>query len=216
MNYKSFFIIAFLPLFTPCIAKAQKPFVEGEIVYKVTLNPPGSDKSYAGTYTVTVKGKNVKKELKMENGYDDVIIFKEGDQIVYSLKEASGKKYAIQLDFNDYLNRERKYNGFSIKEYGKEEDVNGISVKKALITYLDGKSEDIYYNTEWYPVDATMYNRFPNIKVLPVQYEYTDDSGMIMNFKAEKISPVPIENAAFRIPTDYKIITYSEYKQMNK
>ena len=61
-----------------------------------------------------------------------------------------------------------------------------------------------------------MYNRFPNIKVLPVKYEYTDDSGMIMHFKAEKVSPIPVENAAFRIPPDYKIITYSDYKQMNK
>ena len=38
---------------------------------------------------------------------------------------------------------------------------------------------------------------------------------MTMTFEASKIEAQPVENAVFRIPADYKIISYNEYKEMS-
>jgi hypothetical protein len=39
---------------------------------------------------------------------------------------------------------------------------------------------------------------------------------MTMVFEIEKLEQGPIENAVFRIPPDYRMISYDEYKELSK
>ena len=60
------------------------------------------------------------------------------------------------------------------------------------------------------------YERFPNTKFLPLSFSYKDENGMTMLFDAEKVEAAPVENAVFRIPPDYKMISYKEYKELSQ
>jgi hypothetical protein len=201
-----------LALFAVSKAKAQKPFTEGVIIYNITAD----EKPVTGTITYTVKGSFIKKEIKMSNGYQDVLIFNYVKNTVYSLKIAGDKKYAIQLDYEEYLAKQKPFEDFKIEEEKGTMPLCGIDAQKATVHYKDGKDMTIYYSAEWMPVDAIMFQHFPGIKVLPLFFSHPTSTGVIMTFKAQKISAEPVENAAFNIPSDYKIISNEEYKQLQK
>lgn len=208
-------VVTILTLFTFLSARAQKVFNEGVIIYKVIL--ASSDKEYTGTFTYSFKGDHVRKELKLNGGYQDVIIFDCGRNKVYSLQNTNNKKFAIELSMAEILERQQRFDGFLVKnEENTNKKIAGHATYKGTVTYKDGSATDVLYTKEWRSPLAISFDRFPNASFLPLSFSYKDDNGITMTFQAEKVELVPIENAMFRIPPDYKTISYSEYKQMNK
>ena len=215
MNYK-LNILFFLFLTAVIPAPAQKPFNEGTIVYKVSLSS-ADNKSFYGTYTFFIKANQVKKEIKLNNGYQDVVLLNCGTNKIYSLQNRNGKKYAIELNMPEMLKKQEKFNGFTVSnEINENKKIAGYPVYKANINYSDGTASPVYYTKEWNPAQTATFERFPNAKFFPLLFSYTNDDGMIMIFEAEKMEPGPIENAVFRIPPDYKMISYTEYKQLSE
>lgn len=198
--------------------KAQKPFVEGNIVYAVTINAAdgnGNTKEYKGSYTITIKGKQIRKELKMKNGYDDILIFNFENNTAYSLKTLGDKKYAIQLSMEDFVSKAQKYEGFTLKKDEQEKKIAGFSARKADVTYRDGNISTIFLTDEWQPDNKLTFERFPGCKFLPLVFDYTNENGSRLHFQAEHVNATPVENADFRIPADFKLINYNEYQQLS-
>ncbi|MFI5196419.1 MAG: hypothetical protein ACHQD8_04955 [Chitinophagales bacterium] len=209
-------VFLFLFLLTGVRVIAQKPFTEGVIIYNVTLES-AEHKELKGVYTFTIKGSEIKKELKLNNGYQDIILLNCSTGAVYSLQSKYGRKYAIQLNMNDLIKKQEKFVGFTMNnEQANNRNVAGISASKGNITYRDGSTMDIYYTKEWSPVQGITYERFPNPKFLPLSFSYKDENGLALRFDAEKVEASPVENAVFRIPPDYKMITYKEYKELSQ
>jgi hypothetical protein len=195
---------------------AQKPFTEGIIIYKVSL-VSSDNKTFYGTYTFFIKGNQVKKEIKLNNGYQDIVIINSGANKIYSLQNRNGKKYAIELSMPQMLKNQEKFSGFTLKnEMGESQKIAGYSVYKANINYSDGTAPEIFYTKDWSPAQTVTFERFPNAKFFPLHFSYTNDEGMVMIFEAEKIEPGPVENGVYRIPADYKMISYDEYKQLTQ
>src|ERR1700744_2066145 len=92
--------ILLLLLFAGFYGRAQKPFTEGTVVYKVTLEA-ADNKTFSGTYTFFIKGNQIRKEIKLNNGYQDVVLLNCGTNKVYSLQNKNGKKYAIELSMQE-------------------------------------------------------------------------------------------------------------------
>jgi hypothetical protein len=207
-------VLAFL--FTGYAAGAQKPFNEGVMVYRVTLQT-AENTSFTGTYTFTYKGSQIRKDLKLNNGYEDVVLLDCGCNKAYSLQNSNGKKYAIELSMDDMHRKQEKFKGFTIKgeEYTNKK-IAGLSVNKATIVYHDGSGTDVLFSKEYQAPFPLVFERFPDARFLPLSFSYKDDNGMVMQFEAEKVAAGPVENAVFRIPTDYKMITNAEYKQLSK
>ncbi len=202
-----------------CIASpavAQKPFVEGVIVYRVKLATP--DKHYYdGQFTFTIKGGNIKKELRLSNNYQYVLLINTASKSAYSLITRNGKKYAVQLKTEELENSQRKYEGFALKEEKNTGKViAGYTVFKGRVTYTDGSVSEIYSTPDWYPDKSIVYDHFPGAKFLPLSYTYTDESGSSMQFEAETVNISPVENSIFKLPADYKIISNNEYRQLRK
>jgi hypothetical protein len=196
--------------------RAQKPFTEGTIVYKIRLTSP-HDKEYNGVYTFTFKGAHIKKELKLDNGFNDVVVMDCGASTVYSLQNRDGKKYAIQLSMDEMLKMQAPFSGFTMEHEEKNnQNIAGYVVYKGKVKYKNGSGEDIYYSKEWYPSQPVAFERFPGAKFLPMHYSYTDEHGITMEFEVDHIEIGPVENAVFRIPVDYKMISYEDYKQLSK
>jgi hypothetical protein len=218
MHAKQSYILLFTILLYSIHLNAQKLFVEGVIIYEVTFktnDPLAGNTEYRGTYTITVKEKQVRKEMRMNNGYDDVVVYDNNSNTAFSLKTVYGKKYAIQLNPDDYMDTITKFGGFTISDEDETKKIAGVSARKAVLTYTDGSTCNLYYTSEWAPADKFMFEHFPQIKYLPIVFTYTQN-GIIMHFKATRIESEPVESSLFKIPPDYQIMSYAEYKQMGK
>ena len=215
MGYRtlSVFILFFLSAVS---SQAQKPFSEGIISYKIKLES-ADHKQYNGEYIFTFKGAHIKKELKLDNGFNDIVIIDCGTNTVYSLQNRDGKKYAIQLSMDDMLKIQQPFQGFALKNEEKNGgSIAGYAVCKGKVNYKDGTGSDIYYSKEWYPAQPLTFERFPDAKFIPMRYAYTDENGIAMEFEIARIEVGPIENALFRIPADYKMISHEEYLQLSR
>jgi len=208
--------LSFLFVLSCIHAMAQKPFTEGVIVYKIKLESP-DQKMFTGTYTFTFKGPQIRKELKLDNGYQDIELFNVSAGQVYSLQNMNGKKYAIQLNMNDILKAQEKFAGYSVSnEEGNTKHIAGCAAYKANLSYKDGIASEVYYTKDWRPANTITFERFPDAKFLPLNYSYKDENGISMHFEADKVSAGPVESSIFRIPPDYKMISNEEFKQLNK
>jgi hypothetical protein len=220
MNFRLSCLIAFLLIAAiPRYAMGQKTLMEGTLTYNVTIESPAADgekKEYKGTYTIIIKGGQIRKDFKLNGGYQDILIYNTDANTIYSLKSASDKKFAIQLSYDDFMEKQNQYKDFLMREEDGKKKIAGYAAKVAKVAYRDGSSATIYYTSEWIPAAEYTFERFPGIKVLPLDFVITNPDGIDMHFHAEKIETKPVENAYFRLPSDYKIIKYSEYKQLNK
>jgi hypothetical protein len=193
--------------------------VEGTIVYSVSIGPVAGGGGYtehAGTYTLTVKGASLRKELKMNSGYQNVIIQNNNTNAIYSLQPAAGQNYAIQLRMQDIRERQKPYEGFVQKEEEGPMTIAGQQSQKAVVTYKDGSTSSLYYTKAWTSPDPSLFDRFPGIKYIPLMFEYRNEEGITMHFAAERIESSPVESGLFRVPPDYKIITNAEYKSLRR
>ena len=197
-------------------ALAQKPFTEGTIVYKVRIISP-EHKVITGTYTYTIKGDQVRKELKMNNGFHDVLLMDFSANTVYSLQDRNHRRYAVQLKMSDFQQKLSKYEAFRIiNNAPTNKKIAGCKAAKCRVLYPDSSGAEVYFTKEWYPVQPFIFSHFPGAKFIPLLYSYTEDDSMIMKFEAEKVDSSPVENAVFRIPPDYKMISYKEYKELTR
>ena len=216
---KIFFLFFMLLLIKAPKSTAQQAFVEGQIVYSVSIGPVAGGTGFtehAGTYTITVKGANQRKELKMNSGYRNVILQNNNTGVIYSLQYTGGQNYAVQLKLQDIKERQKPYDGFVQKEEQGTMTIAGQECHKAKVTYKDGSTSTLYYSPSWLSPDYSLFDRFPGIKYVPLNFEYRNEEGITMHFAAERIEAKPVESALFRLPPDYKIITNAEFKALQK
>ncbi len=209
-------ILLFISFATYFNVAAQKPFTEGTLVYNVKVES-AEHKIFTGTYTFIFKGNQIRKELKMNNGFEDVLILNCSNNTIYSLQNRNKRLYVVELSMADIQRKQEKYSGFTVAdEENSGKTIAGLVASKGTVMYKDGSHAEIYYTKEWTPVNAVTYDRFPNAKFFPLQYTYTDESGIAMEFEAVKLEPGTVENAIFRIPAEYKMISYKEYLQLSR
>lgn len=198
--------------------KAQQVFSEGHIIYDVTIDPPANQEGlqqYSGTYTVTVKGKHIRRELNMDNGFNSVLLLNTEDNSAYSLKKAGDKYYAIELDPEDREKEQKRYRGFTLKEECCSISIAGMNTLKGTVLYTDGSSAEIYYSTDWQPVTG-LFDRFPAMQVMPLDFVYKGEDGLRTHFRATAMKSEPVENAAFRIPRNYRILSHKDYEELTR
>ena len=198
-------------------AHAQQPFTEGTVNYKVVFEN-NDHKTFSGTYCFTVKNGQVRKELTLSNGFQDIVLINTNNNTVYSLRTArNGKKFAIQLSLDELKGRQEQYRGFVLKEQnGKPRQVAGMTEQKGTLQYKNGKTAEISYTDKWYMEPGITYERFPEARFLPLAYSYIDEAkGFTMHMEAITVSSTPVENSLFRLPADYRVISNEEYKQLS-
>jgi hypothetical protein len=215
MNCKPL-VFLLLCLITRFLAVAQKAFTEGVMIYKITVES-ANQKGFSGTYTFTLKGNRIKKELKLNNGYQDVLLLDCDKNKAYSLQVRNGRKYAIELRMDDIRKRQEPFDGYTIKnEVENSKKIAGFAVYKGDINYQNGNNDEVLYTKEWQPSQGITFEHYPNARFLPLYFTHRDENGMTMIFEAEKIEASPVENAVFTIPPDYKIISNAEYKKLSE
>lgn len=199
-------------LLSPLLSAAQKKLVEGSVNYKVVVNnPDGSTKQ--GAYIVSVKYKQVRKELKLGTDFENILILDNTGKL-YTLKSVKEKNFAVEMNVADYSKRNEKYEDATIKKTGDTKTIAGIKAQSAIISYKDGSDTKVYYTTEWTTDAPLLFERFERLNGLPLAFDYKSDQGVVMNFEATNIDESVVENSKFKVPAGYKIISNEEYKDI--
>lgn len=199
-------------------AYAQHVLAEGTINYDISIDPPANQEGllqYKGTYTIVVKGFSVKETLTLENGYVTTLLYNYRDSTAYSLKKLSNKNYAIQLDLKTMQNRRKKYEGYTVTQLKGSKQIAGNTVNEAIVTYKNGITSTIAYNSNLAPGNI-VFDNYPGIQYILLSFTNYNDDGTAIHFTAKSIDETPVENAVFRIPSSYKIISNAEYLQFTR
>jgi hypothetical protein len=197
-------------------AKAQEPLVEGTISYNVYLQPANGQESLgsqAGVYTLTVKGNQVRRELRMNNGYQSIVLYDGKAGSGHILQATPANKFAIALNAAEMAKRRVKWEGISYKTKGGTETVGGQSCTPTQALYPNGSVTNMCLSNV--PLaESFIYSRFPGIKTIPLNFDYQLRDGASIRFQLEKINVGPVETNQFRVPTDYKVLSSEELKNV--
>lgn len=197
---------------------AQQQLVEGELVYSVSIRKGGENEQFvkSGTYTIFLKGSAIRKDLKLDNGYSNTIIINNSDGLAYSLKESRGNKFAIQLKQQEMLDREKPFQDFVLISEDNQSTIAGFKAERGTAKYKNGTRSELLYTKELSLNQPYLFSRLPGISVTPLFFEIVNEDGTTMRFEAEKIVAKPVESSLFKLPTDYKLISNEEYRQLSR
>ncbi|RYY19404.1 MAG: hypothetical protein EOO04_22095 [Chitinophagaceae bacterium] len=207
-------LIVFLAAF--CSADAQQLLSEGVITYKLTMaNPQAPGEKTTGTYTIYIKGNLVRKDLSLSNGFRSTIIINGSNNTAVSLQSKNGRNLALQLDFASLLEKKRKYLGYRVQEGQPAATFASCDGNSYHVTYKDGTTTTVVLCDKW-TLEADAFDRLPGVRQVPLTFELINDNGSVMYFQATEIQSKPIESSTFRIPSDYTLISASEYKEISR
>lgn len=205
-------IFAALLILSSHSAFAQKKLVEGSITYKATMkNSDGTAKE--GTYIISVKNKQVRKEIRIGGDFENVVVVDNSGKI-YSLKSMDGRNFAVEMTPDDYEKRNAKYTGGTVKDAGQTKIISGQNAQKATISYKDGNTADLFYTKDWLIEAPYLFERFQGLEGVPLAFDYKNDQGVVITFEAVKMDEDIVENSKFKVPAGYKMISNEEYRNL--
>ena len=197
--------------------KAQQQFSEGNIVYSVTIEKEPGAASQTGEFRIILKDKQFSKELSLSSGFNNRFLFNTEDNTIYSLRKVQGKKYAIQLNSEDFKKKQHHCPSVKVEDVGTEsKTVAGYTGQRATALCPGTEPAELYYTKEWSMANTELFQNFGGFRYLPLIYDIRNDDGSTFHFVLKKIESKPVDNGAFRIPKDYKLLTNEEYNAITR
>ena len=190
---------------------AQKIFSEGILKYNVYIN---KETSPGGIYLISIKNGNIKRELAMNNGYNNITIFNNKTGKTLSLNTNDGNKYALELSQSEVNEKNTKFLNAQFTNLNLTKKIATYDCIANNIKYTNGESADFYYTKDLLPPNESFNAMFPGLKGLPLEYEIKSNNNIIMKFVCVLIDKMAIDSKIFDIPADYKIVTKSELEKL--
>jgi GLPGLI family protein len=212
------FLTGFL-LLAVSFASAQRKVSELTLVYDVAISnenkEPGMADALDGAITtVYIKGDMSRSEM-VSALFSSATIHdsKAGTAVV--LKEVSGQKLLIRMNSQNWIEKNKHYNGIVFINSGETKVINGYSCSKAEAKLNDGGTFIVYYTTDIVPENKEYDYTFRNLNGLPLQYELIGQGKPKIKYTVSKISFDPVPAAKFDIPkSGYREMTYEESRNL--
>jgi hypothetical protein len=204
-----FLLFAFV-LFT-AEAAAPKLFSEGIIKYDVYIN---ASTKPDGIYVVSVKGSQIKRELAMNSGYNNVTIYNSKTGNMLSLDMSNDMKYALEMSPEEIKEKNKRFEGAVITPLDDTKKIAGYRCVSSKVTYTNSASATFYYTTELLPQNENINTMFPSLQGIPLEYEIKNANSINMRFVATVVDIQSVESAVFAIPADYKIVSKAELEKI--
>jgi GLPGLI family protein len=197
---------------------AQKALSEGSFVYDIMIQSKDakakSTSALNGAKTIVyLKGGLSRTEMTSALGNETTIYnSKLGNAVI--LKEYSGQKLMITLNKDNWLERNKKFDGITFENTSETKVINGYNCKKAFAKLKDGSSISVYYTP-----DITLLNKdfnlaFKNLPGFPVEYEFETER-TTFKYTLGEIDFNPVAAAKFDFPkAGYRVMTYDENKKV--
>lgn len=193
-------------------ANAQKFFVEGELLYAITISHNNPEQktpnNIQGTLSIKQKGHAVLKELLLKNGFKSTKLFLGQAKPSYSFILIAEQNFALKSDEESL-----KCKALTLETLPTDiKSIAGFKTERGKILCNDRKPIVLYYTQEWQTNNPLLFEEFSSFKALPLAFEINNEDGSLIRFELMKIESKPMENATFQIPNGYKTISQEEYK----
>lgn len=209
-----------LMLFTVQKGMAQKPFVEGSLMYNISIISSKSETTEinslnGATLQVFLKPNQSRTEMRSSVGVETTV-FDSKTNKGFILKEYSGQKLMISMNANNWAEKNKLYESLRFTISEERTMIANYSCKKATASLPDGKTFIVYFNPNITLTNRSYNNAFAQLPGLPVQYEM--QSGNIsFRYTLEKVTYDVISSTKFETPkTGFRVMTYEENQQLKR
>jgi GLPGLI family protein len=217
---KNLFLFSLLSIFVLSL-NAQKGkdngAFEGTITYSVTTEGEFDANTKAQLPTEVVwTFKGPKTSMLMKTGFGNITILANAEskeQVV--LYDMMGQKMAIKSTKEETEKSLSEIPDAKVTETTETKKILNYNCKKVQISD-DKSSMDVYVTDEIQVPNANWNTQYKNVKGLMLEYSQkgSPDSDAKMIFTAKEVKKGKVKDSVFDIPTDYKQMSMSEFKQM--
>jgi hypothetical protein len=208
---KNIFLFLTALMFSSAQVRAQKIFSEGIIQYDVFIN---NNANPEGIYVITVKNGYIKRELAMNNGFNNVTIYNQKTSKTLSLNVKDDTKYALEITEDELKEKNKRFQNAVFTPIDKTKKLAGYQCKGSTVVYENKDEVQVYYTSDLVPQNETFNNQFPGLKGIPLEYETKSSPTNVIKFVATLIEVKVIDSKTFTIPENYKIVTKEELSQL--
>jgi GLPGLI family protein len=202
-------------LLTGIFSFAQKSISEGTIVYTISIEtgnskqPQMADALDGATTTVYLKGALSRTDMVSSLGNESTIYNAQTGEAVI-LKEYSSQKLMITLTKEDWMTKNKNYEGVSFVPGTETKVIDGYNCKKATAKLEDGSTIIVYYTPDLAVTNKDYDQTFKNLPGLAMQYEF--QSGKLkFKYVVTRLDLSPVPLAKFDSPrSGYRVMTYDE------
>lgn len=198
-------ISGFLPM------QAQKIFSEGSISYEVFVD--GSTKA-DGLYIISVKGGMIKRELAMNNGYNNITIYNQKTGKTLSINANEDQKYALEISEEELKEKNKRFEHAVLTPTTNTKKIAGYACSGMEVKYDQVEGNEIFYTSDLVPLNESFNTMFPGLKGVPLEYQTKLSSKGNMKFVAKTVEIKGLDSNQFNLPVGYKIVTRNELKNM--
>jgi hypothetical protein len=204
-------ITLLLALLKPESVSAQKIFSEGVIKYDVYVN---NEEKPSGLYVVSIKSGNIKRELAMNSGYNNITIYTKKNGKTLSMNITGGEKYALEISQEELNEKNTKFADAVFSNLNTDKTIAGYHCMGNKVVYKDMETAEFYYTPDLLPPAENLVSMFPGLRGIPLQYEIKSNNTLTFKFVATLIDNMVIDSKIFNAPADYKIVTRAELEKL--
>ena len=204
-------ICLFLSLLVGFRAYAQKIFSEGVINYDVFVN--GSEKP-DGLYSVTVKNNMSRRELLMNNGFNNILISNQKTGSTITLNVDAENKYALTMTASQVAEQNQRFEKAVFSVTNQKKTIAGYASSAATVRYLNGEEANFYFTADLLPPHESFNILFPGLQGVPLEYEVKSNTDKSIRFVATAFETKIVDVKVFDIPKDYKIVSKEELEKI--
>jgi hypothetical protein len=208
---KNIFLFLTALMFSSAQVRAQKIFSEGIIQYDVFIN---NNANPEGIYVITVKNGYIKRELAMNNGFNNVTIYNQKTGKTLSLNVKDDTKYALEITADELKEKNKRFQNAVFTPIDKTKKLAGYQCEGSTVVYENRDEVQVYYTSDLVTQNETFNNQFPGLKGIPLEYETKSSPTNVLKFVATLIEVKVIDSKTFTIPENYKIVTKEELSRL--
>ncbi len=150
----------------------------------------------------TIYNGNTKETIVLLNIFSKKLALKKSDSEMVAFKKELVPD-SLQLSFRVNI----------LEDYKK---IAGYNCQKAQVirqTLYDTTSNDCWFTKEIPPYNTQTEEGLKEIPGFLMQYS-SNNNGVIMQLTVKMVSPLPMEDKLFEIPTTYQVVTDAEFKRL--
>ena len=218
-GFTSLLILFSLIYLSGCNRLGGKASREGVIEYAIAYPPETMQDNVLASMMpskMTVKFKNNMSlsEIKFGMGIMDACFISNPEKkILITLLQIVDKKYALVSDSTSINEQLRKSPAVDVTFLDEIKTIAGYKCKKAVVKDNTNTTYDVFYTNDLKLKESNWY--LPLNKIGGVLFEYNiRQNNMLMKLTATSVTDEKIDDTAFTIPKDYKVVTKQEMPEI--
>ncbi len=212
--FVSFLVFCFFAI----SAFAQKKVSELTLVYDTEITTGSKDPKLAdafdgATTSIYIKGPQSRSEM-VSALFTSTTIHDSKSGTAVVLREVSGQKLLIRLTAEDWVDKNKRYQGIKFTDTDETKVIAGYTTTKAIATLPDGSTFTVYYTKDLIPENREYEYQFRSLAGLPLEYEM-NQGNLKIKYTVSQINLNPVPASKFDVPkSGYREMTYQESKKM--